>query len=53
MTSLKTEINKFCKENNFCRIEDRNHKKDQKKKREENNIIKNNNHHKCEKNYRA
>ena len=53
MKSLKTEINKFWKENNFCRIEDRNHKKDQKKKSKENNIIKNNNHHKSDKNYKA
>ena len=53
MKSLKTVINKFCEENNFCRIEDGNHKKDQKKKRKENNIINNNNHHKSEKNYRA
>ena len=52
MTSLKTEINKFYKENNFCRIENGNHKKDQKKKRKEDNII-NNNHHKSEKNYKA
>ena len=53
MTSLKTEINKFYKENCFCRIEDRNHKKDEKKKRKEDNIINNNNHHKSEKNYKA
>ena len=49
MTSLKTAINKFYKENYFCRIEDGNHKKDDKKKRKENNIINNNNHHKSEK----
>ena len=53
MTSLKTEINNFCKENYFCRIEDGRHKKEEKKKRKENNIINNNNHHKSEKNYRA
>ena len=53
MTSLKTEINKFCEENNFGRIEDGNHTKDQKKKRKEDNIINNNNHHKSEKNYKA
>ena len=35
MTSLKTEINKFCEENNFCRIEDGNQKKDEKKKKRE------------------
>ena len=53
MTSLKTEINKFCEENNFCRIENGKHKKDEQKKRKENNIINNNNHHKSEINYRA
>ena len=53
MTSLKTVINKFCKENNFCRIEDGKHKKDEKKKRKENNIINNDNHHKSEKIYKA
>ena len=53
MTSLKTLINKFYKENYFCRIEDGNHKKDEKKKRKENNIINSNNHHKSAKNYKA
>ena len=53
MKSLKREINKFCEENNFCRIEDGKQKKDEKKKRKENNIINNNNHHKSEKNYKA